>query len=161
MTESQNKDKTIEEMMEEASDKAKGYFAQGLNCAEAVMRTYLDMMDTNLPEEVMTLATGFGGGMGKTKNTCGAVTGAVMALGTTKGRQNPFEKETPAERSKETQGIYPVFAEMVNEIKDNYGTIICSELTDPHGDFDGKERRKSCQQIVGYCAAQAIKHGNK
>ena len=34
------------------------------------------MHDINLPDEVITLATGFGGGMGHTKNTCGAITGA-------------------------------------------------------------------------------------
>ncbi|GFI62050.1 hypothetical protein IMSAG049_01223 [Clostridiales bacterium] len=153
--------KTVDEMMEMADEISRGYFKQGLNCAECVLRTYLDMHDTDVPDSVIRMATGFGGGMGHTKNTCGAMTGAVLALGLSKGR-DPFEKETVPERIKHLQGeVYPVFGEMVTEMKNNYGTLICSELSDPFGDFGGKERKKNCMEMIAYCAKLAEKYANK
>ena len=49
--------KSLEERMQIAQDTAKGYFRQGLNCTECVMRTFLDMHDTGFPEDVMCMAT--------------------------------------------------------------------------------------------------------
>lgn len=150
--------KTKEELMAEADNIARNYFRQGLNCSECVLRTFLDMHDSPLPDEVMALASGFGGGVGRTRNMCGAISGAVMALGVVNGRKNPFEKETPRERAKELTQVYKPFAEMINEVQDTYGTVICRELSAPHGDFECKERKKSCQQIIGHCAALATKY---
>ena len=62
--------KTLEEKMEIAGEQGKGYFRQGLNCTECVLRTFMDMYEVNLPDEVLCMATGFGGGMGHTKNIC-------------------------------------------------------------------------------------------
>ena len=127
--------KTVEEKMAMAAEISKGYFRVGLNCSECILRTFLDMHDTDLPESIIRLASGFGGGMGHTKNTCGAITGAVLALGIEKGR-DPFDREDVSERIKYLQGsIYPIFGEMVNEMKEEYGTLICSELSNPFGDF--------------------------
>ncbi len=150
--------KTTEELMQDAETIAKNYFKQGLNCSECVFRTIMDLNETGLPPEVIRLASGFGAGMGKTKNTCGAITGAVLAVGATHGRANPMEKPTTAERAKEIHEIYGPFGDMIHEIEDNYGTLICKELSDPHGDFECKERKKSCMQIIGYCAALAEKY---
>jgi len=71
---------TLEERMDEAERRGKDYFRQGLNCSECVLRTFMDLHETDLPESIIRLASGFGGGMGHTKNTCGAITGAVLAL---------------------------------------------------------------------------------
>ena len=153
--------KTTEEKMALADEISRGYFRQGLNCAECVLRTFMDMHDTKLPDEVICMASGFGGGMGHTKNTCGAITGAVLALGMTKGR-DPFEKEEMKDRIKQLQGeVYPVFGGMVNEMKEQYGTLICSELSDPYGDFAGKERKKNCMEMSAYCSALAEKYANQ
>ncbi|MCD8036183.1 MAG: C-GCAxxG-C-C family protein [Clostridiales bacterium] len=153
--------KTVEEKIAMAEEISRGYFRQGLNCSECVVRTFMDMHDSDLPESVIRMASGFGGGMGHTKNTCGAISGAVMALGMEKGR-DPFESDDMKERIQKLQGeVYPIFGEMVNEIKDEYGTLICSELSDPHGDFEGKARKKNCMQIIAYCAGIAEKYANK
>jgi len=148
-------------MIEKTEQAAKEYFRHGLNCAECVVQGFLDTHDTGMPSEVLALATGFGGGVGRTQNLCGAISGAVMALGLVKGRRNPQEKETPAERIRELGEIYPLYAEMVREIEAQYGTLICRELCAPHGDFEGKVRRKSCQEMVGYCAALAAKYAEE
>ena len=143
----ENRELTRAELVEQD---AKECFKQGLNCSECVMT------------EVVKLATGFGGGMGHTKNTCGAITGAVMALSAIVGRENPAAKETVGERITELQqGIYPIVGKMVNEIKDEYGTLICSELSNPFGDFACKERKKNCMTMIMHCANLAAKYAEE
>ena len=155
--------KTLEEKLAIADDISRGYFRQGLNCTECVLKTFMDMYDTDLPEEILGLATGFGGGIGHTKNICGAITGAVLALGTVKGRRNPFgPKEEMGDRIKHLQGdIYPIFGEMVKEIEGEYGTLICHEMSQPFGDFDSKPRKKNCMEIIAYCAKLACQYAEK
>ncbi|MCI5678642.1 C-GCAxxG-C-C family protein [Anaerotignum sp.] len=154
----ENKELTVVEKVEQ---EAKNCFKQGLNCSECVMTAMLNNFETGLPAEVITLATGFGGGMGHTKNTCGAITGAVMALSAMVGRKNPMAKETMPERIAELQDIYAVVGKMVNEIKDEYGTLICSELSDPLGDWEGKARKRNCMQMITYCAGLAAKYAEE
>lgn len=148
-------------LVEQVEQEAKNGFRQGLNCTECVMSSMLHHFDTGLPEEVIKLATGFGGGMGHTKNTCGAITGAVMALSAIVGRENPLAKETMPERIAELNDIYDIVGKMVNEIKEEYGTLICSELSAPMGDWEGKTRKKNCMQMIGYCAGLAAKYAEE
>lgn len=145
-------------MPQQAAEHAKNYFRQGLNCSECVMATFLDLHGSDLPNEILSLASGFGGGMGHTKNTCGAITGAVMALSAVVGRKNPLEKETMAERIQELHKIYEIEGRMVEEIKEKYGTLICSELSAPMGDFEGKTRKKNCMQIISECTEIAMRY---
>ena len=154
------KNKTLEEKMAVANDISRNYFRQGLNCTECVLRTFLDMYDVCLSDDVLCMATGFGGGIGHTKNICGAITGVVMALGTVKGRRDPFgPKEEMGERIKHLQqDIYPVFGKMINEIETKYGTLICREMSQPFGDFESKPRKKNCMEIISYCAQLACKY---
>ena len=153
--------KNFDELMALADEIGRGYFRQGLNCAECVLRTFMDIYEVNVPDEVICMATGFGGGMGHTKNTCGAITGAVLALGLLKGRRDPFgPKEEMGDRIKHLQNdIYPVFGQMIEEIQAKYGTLICSEMSQPFGDFESKPRMRNCMEIVGYCAQLAVKYG--
>lgn len=144
--------------MEQVQQQAKNYFRQGLNCSECVMQTFLDLHGSELPPEIICMSTGFGGGMGHTKNTCGAITGAVMALSAVAGRKHPMEKETMAERIQELHGIYDIVGRMVTEMEEKFGTLICSELSAPHGDFESKSRKKSCMQMIGDCAAISMKY---
>lgn len=148
----------IESLITLAEEDGKNYFRQGLNCSECVMLSFMQHYNKDLSNEALALATGFGGGMGHTKNTCGAITGAVMALSSVLGRQNPFEKETIPERVQELKEIYSYIAPMVNEIEETYGSLICKEISAPLGEFDGKARKKNCLQIIGYCSGLAVKY---
>ncbi len=154
----------MEEMspVKKTEESAREYYRQGLNCAECVFLAFLDHHETSLPREVLALASGFGGGIGQTKHLCGAISGAVLALGTQKGRADPFQKESPALRSQELrEEVYPAFAALAHEVEAHYGTLLCRELTNSFADFQGKERKKSCQEIVAYCAALAAEHAAK
>lgn len=151
----------IRSIPEQTEAKARAYYREGLNCAECVFLSFLDTHETELPRDILRLASGFGGGIGHTKNICGAITGALLALGTQKGR-DPFEKESPKERMLELrQEVYPRFAALINEIEAHYGTTLCAELTAQHTDFDAQARKKSCQEIIAYCASLAAQHAEK
>ena len=85
-----------------------------------------------------------------------------MALSAMVGRENPMAKETMAERVQELQqGIYPVVGKMVHEMEEKYGTLICSELSNPHGDWEGKARKKNCMAMITECAGLAAKHAEE
>lgn len=154
------KDKSLEELMALADELSRGYFRQGLNCAECVLRTFMDIYDCGVPDEAICMATGFGGGMGHTKNTCGAITGAVLALGLLKGRRDPFgPKEEMGARVRHLQGeIYPVFGGMIEEMEQHFGTLICREMARQFEDFDSKPRKKNCMETIAFCAALAVKY---
>ncbi len=72
--------------------KALEYFRSGLNCAQSVLKACTD--DLNADEKLLIdLSCGFGGGMGRLQETCGAVTGAFMAIGLHTGRKISDNKE--------------------------------------------------------------------
>lgn len=60
--------------------KAISSFKNGLNCAQSVVSAYTDEMKFD-PGLALSLSCGFGGGMGRLQETCGAVTGSFMILG--------------------------------------------------------------------------------
>ena len=99
---------------------------------------------------------------GHTKHLCGAVSGAVLALGTQKGREDLFGEQEPRARSAALrQQVYPRFAGLVSEAKAHLGSLECAQLTAAHKDFDSPARRHSCGEMVAYCAALAARHGAK
>lgn len=151
----------VNEMMDKAEERARYNFKNGLNCAESVVQAIIDVGLTDLPPEFVAVASGFGGGIGHTKNICGAISGCFMAVSSVKGRKNPFEKETLPERAAELNGengIYKFFARIVKEIEEKYGTLLCRELTKSYDDFTGKPRKKNCMEITAYCARLAAKY---
>jgi C_GCAxxG_C_C family probable redox protein len=101
-----------------AAETAARHFDQGHNCAEAVLRAFADDRGE---EEVVRLATGFGGGMGRDGAQCGALAGAAMALGLWFGRLDA-EDEVAKERCYES----------VHELRDRFreacGSVDCRDL---------------------------------
>jgi len=66
------------------SDKAVSIFKEGINCSQAVLSSFAE--DFGLDKDIaLKLAAGFGGGMGRMAQTCGAVTGAYMVIGLKNG----------------------------------------------------------------------------
>jgi C_GCAxxG_C_C family probable redox protein len=61
-------------------EKALETFRSGLNCAQSVLMAFQKESGKDL-NQVMALSAGFGSGMGRLQLTCGALTGAFMAIG--------------------------------------------------------------------------------
>lgn len=81
--------------MNSRTDKALSTFRSGLNCSQAVLTAYSD--DLNFDNGLaLNISSGFGAGMGRLQETCGAVTGAYMVLSIYNGNQyenNILKKE--------------------------------------------------------------------
>jgi C_GCAxxG_C_C family probable redox protein len=127
---------TNEEKIEAIKQRARNNFSLGYNCAECVLEAVLKVIDTGLPPEVQKFATGFGGGVGLFGDTCGAITGAVLAVGAVHGRSSLPEGEGKEVVKKATQelygkpGLYRLFNQIPNKIKEKYGNTLCRDLTD-------------------------------
>lgn len=125
-----------EEIIEAVRQRARKNFSLGYNCAECVTESVLSLIETGLPPEVKKLATGFGGGMGLFGDTCGAVAGALMAVGAVHGRSSlpAGEGKEALMKSKEQlygkPGLYRLFNQLPNKVKAKYGKTLCRELTD-------------------------------
>ncbi len=124
-----------EEIIESVRQRARKNFSLGYNCAECVTEAVLSLIDTGLPPEAKKMATGFGGGMGLFGDTCGAVAGALMAVGAAHGRSTLPEGEGKEVliKSKEQlygkPGLYRLFNQLPNKVKAKYGQTLCRELT--------------------------------
>jgi C_GCAxxG_C_C family probable redox protein len=95
-------------------------FQNGFNCSQAVLASFTQ--DLELPEEkALMIASGFGAGMGRMSRTCGAVTGAFMALGLKAGF---FSGETKGAK----EVIYRLIREFGDAFAAIHGSLECREL---------------------------------
>ncbi len=125
---------TKQETIEAIRERARKNFSRGYNCAECVAGAVLHFTDTGLPPEVCRVATGFGGGMGLFGDTCGAISGAIIAVGAVHGRSALPEAEGKEGLKKAVDqlygkpGLYRLFNRIPNSIKDKYGHTLCRDL---------------------------------
>jgi C_GCAxxG_C_C family probable redox protein len=103
------------------SKQAKQIMIDGkMNCAQAVLTTFCE--ELGLQKEIaLRLAGGFGGGMARTNNNCGAVTGAFMVLGL---REYPEIKD-PRERQEK---VYALIREFRDRFIKANASIRCGDL---------------------------------
>jgi len=100
---------------------AKRNFNSGFNCAESVLLAVRNQFESAGGDSIIPrVATGFGGGIGRNGDVCGALAGGVMAIGLALGRDN-------AEQSREP--CYPAVDRLYNEFKTKFGSCECRELT--------------------------------
>jgi C_GCAxxG_C_C family probable redox protein len=110
--------------------RAKANFRTGLNCAESVLEAVLAHVDTGLPHATMCVMTGFGGGGGLFGDTCGALVGAMAALGAVYGRREvPTDARVATEELYGEPGLYRLFNRLPNEFKQRFGSTQCRLLT--------------------------------
>ncbi len=99
---------------------AVGRFLSGHNCAQAVFTTYAPSFGLK-QGDALRIATGFGGGMGRLQEVCGAVTGAFLAIGACCGMRQPAD-ETAKERT------YGLVKELGKRFASLHGSLLCREL---------------------------------
>ena len=102
------------------SQKASEYFKQGYNCAQSVFLTYCE--EFNIDKSLaLKLSSSFGGGMGRLREVCGAVSSMFAVLGLKFGYTENNNDEKKAKH-------YALIQEAAEKFKKEYGTIICREL---------------------------------
>ncbi len=94
-------------------------FANGQNCAQAVAMAFADLV--NLEEkQAARLVSGFGGGMGRMREVCGAVSGMFFIASILYGYDEPNQ-----ERQMQT---YSMIQELGGQFREKAGSIICREI---------------------------------
>ena len=96
---------------------------QRYNCAQAVSCAFARLMPDTFDEDALfALMEGFGGGMGKSAETCGAATGGVAIIGAL--RSDGRDKRTTKMET------YKVSGDFVERFRNAHGTTCCRALKD-------------------------------
>ena len=136
------------------SMKAVELFKDGCNCAQAVAVAFSDV--TGLDEKTSArMASAFGGGIGRMREVCGAVSGMFMVLGLLYGYDNP--KDDAGKKA-----LYQEVQALAEQFRQENGSIICREiLKNPPSDPNPTPRTESfyqmrpCDRMV-YTAARLV-----
>lgn len=117
----QTEDKiTLKKTPEEYSETAGKLFASGYNCSQAVLLTFAE--ELGMPFNMAAkLSSSFGGGMGRMREVCGAVSGMFMAAGLLSGYDDPKSQIEKTEH-------YKLIQDLAERFKKHTGSIICREL---------------------------------
>jgi C_GCAxxG_C_C family probable redox protein len=135
-------------MMADTPEAAVAMFLEGYNCAQAVLACCGEPY--GLPRATaIQVAQAFGGGMGKTGNTCGAVTGALMAIGLKHGAKDGADADAKAR-------TYRLAQEFLARFRAAHESVVCRELlgcdiSTPEGHAEAVERRlfrTVCPELV-------------
>ena len=134
--------------------KAAELFMQGYNCAQAVAIAFCDVTGMD-PTQTAKLASSFGGGMGRMREVCGAVSGMLMVAGWLYGYETPDEGE-------EKKRHYQLVQALAARFREQAGSIICREiLKNPPSDPAPSPRTQAyyeerpCARMV-YLAGQIL-----
>ena len=117
-------------------EKAEKLHKSGFNCAQSVLGACGEY--TGLDENTaLAVSAGFGGGV-RSGEICGAISGAVMAIGMAQ-QKDPADPETKAKTAAQTK-------ELVKAFREKYGCVRCVEL---------KQAGVSCGELIDYAAQLA------
>ena len=138
--------------MSQQVERAAAAFKEGFSCSQAVLAACAEELGLDR-ETALRISSGFGGGMGRLGEVCGAVSGAAMALGLKYGRT---EAADVARRDR----TYRLVKELGERFRAQHGAITCRELLGcdigtPEGDRFAREqgRYKACPEFVRDAAA--------
>ena len=122
--------------------KAEDFFKQGCNCSQAVAAAFADDLGVDV-EHATRLACGLGGGVGRMREVCGAVSAAAMVIGARNGGSR--------------EAAYPAIQQFCAKFKNEAGSIVCRDLLAgpglqtggiPEERTDSYYRKRPCVELV-------------
>ncbi len=135
-------------------EKAKQYFKEGYNCAQAVFLAFCDECSMDF-DTAVKISSSFGGGMGRLREVCGAVSGMFMVAGILYGYTDPLDSKGKTEHYKRIQYL-------AEEFKKCNPSIVCRELLGLASGKDNPEpelrtaeyyKKRPCAELVGMAAS--------
>ena len=102
------------------SGRAHAYFEEGYNCSQSVLLAFLEELGLT-KTEAARMASSFGGGMGRLREVCGAVSGMLLAAGIFCGYEDPCDDAGKQEH-------YELVQALAHRFQDRNDSIICREL---------------------------------
>lgn len=136
------------------AQKAMKLFREGYNCSQAVFLAFEDKYPLDR-KSAATLSSSFGGGMGRLREVCGAVSGMFLVAGILYGYDDPSDHEAKTNHYKRIQ-------ELASEFETYTGSILCRTLLglDNHKENPVPEKRteeyykkRPCEKLTGIAAA--------
>ena len=126
-------------------------FSEGFNCAQSIVAAYAPSLGLDR-EAALKIASGFGGGMGRLAETCGAITGAFILLGLKFGA-------AAAEREAK-EAVYARVREFAAKFKACHGSLVCRDLlgcdlSTPEGFALAREKKLSSTVCPPYIETAA------
>lgn len=104
----------------EHGERAEILFRQGYNCAQAAFGAFAEEAGLD-PDTALRLSSSFGGGLGRLREVCGALSGIEMALGCLYGYDTPETGETKREH-------YARVQDLAGRFRREFGSILCREI---------------------------------
>jgi C_GCAxxG_C_C family probable redox protein len=135
--------------MKSKTDIALDKFLSGYNCAQSVVYSFCDDLQFD-KNTALRLACGFGSGMARKQEVCGAVSGGILTLGLKHGRGEGQDKAV-------TEATYRKVRELMARFETKHGTCLCRtllngcDLNTPEGVRQFKENdflNKTCKPCV-------------
>ena len=144
-------------MMTDHAEAAKQLFYQGYNCAQSVFCAFTDVTGYDLDTSAR-MASSFGGGLGRLRETCGVVSAAALVLGIVKGYDDPSDYDAKKRH-------YALVREFAERFRSECGSINCRELLtmaglqpvsggEPEERSEEFYRKRPCPKLV--CEAARI-----
>lgn len=139
--------------MNSFKDRAMELFKEGYNCSQSVFAAFCEECGMDF-ETALKISSSFGGGMGRLREVCGAVSGMFMVAGMKYGYIDPKDRLSKAEHYKRIQ-------QLAGEFKEKNGSIICRELLGlstqsesyiPEARTDEYYKKRPCAELVGDAA---------
>ena len=134
-------------------EKAMQLFEEGYNCAQSVFLAFEDLHGMDR-KAAAALSSSFGGGMGRLREVCGAVSGMFLVAGALYGYDDPKAREEKAAHYARIQELAAAFE------KEN-GSIVCRELLGlsvkreapvPEARTEEYYKKHPCKELVGQAA---------
>jgi C_GCAxxG_C_C family probable redox protein len=135
------------------SELAKQLFRKGYNCAQAVFAAFCDQTGLDI-DTALKISSSFGGGMGRLREVCGAVSGMLMVVGMEYGYTVPSDKKAKIEH-------YRLVRHLAKQFEKENGSIICRELLGlsaendspvPEDRNENYYRKRPCLELVEQAA---------
>ena len=106
-------------MIDRTIERSRELFDTGFYCAESVLRAVAEMRDVD-SDLIPRIATGLCSGLARTGGLCGALSGAILALGLVMGRDAADES---------IELVYRSVRRVITQFDDAYGATTCGGLT--------------------------------
>ena len=138
------------------SELATENFLSGYNCTQSVVLAFADMIDID-KKALLAISSSFGGGMGRLREVCGAVSGMFIVIGALFGYDGPEKGDIKANH-------YARIQELARRFEEQNGSIVCRELlgldVKRESPIPGERtpeyyKKRPCARIAG-CAAQIL-----
>lgn len=134
-------------------EKAMALFEEGYNCAQSVFLAFADLhgMDEKM---AAALSSSFGGGMGRLREVCGAVSGMFMTIGLLYGYDDPKATTEKSDLYARVQALAADFEKENDSIvcRDLLGLTVKKEAPTPQARTTEYYQKRPCKELVGDAA---------